>query len=77
MSIKTIHEFDDLSVLIRQLGFLPLLDSPIAGFSAEEMMQMNWLCENVEGEIPPTWKLGDSAKKTVKISGVKDDKEDA
>ncbi len=37
MSIKTIHEFDDLSVLIRQLGFLPLLDSPIAGFSAEEM----------------------------------------
>lgn len=37
MSIKTIHEFDDLSGLIRQLGFLPLLDSPIAGFSAEEM----------------------------------------
>ena len=37
MPIKTIHEFDDLSVLIRQLGFLPLLDSPIAGFSAEEM----------------------------------------
>lgn len=37
MSIKTIHEFDDLSGLIRQLGFLPLLDNPVAGFSAEEM----------------------------------------
>lgn len=47
------------------------------GLTSEEIIRMDWLCDNVEGEIPPTWKLGDSAKKTVKISGVKDDKEEA
>ena len=39
-----------------------------------EIVSMDWLCDNVVGEIPPAWTLGDSAKKTVKISGVKEDK---
>lgn len=37
INAMTIHEFDDLTALIQQLGFLPLLDNPVAGFSAEEM----------------------------------------
>ncbi len=42
--------------------------------TSEEIVRMDWLNDNVEGEIPPTWKLGERAKKTVKISGVKEDK---
>ena len=37
MRFKTIREFDDLSGLIRQIGFLPLLGNPVAGFSADEI----------------------------------------
>ena len=33
---------------------------------------MDWLWDNVDGEIPDTWELVDSIKKTVKVSGVKE-----
>lgn len=32
-----IHEFEDLTALIREVGFLPLLENPVHGFSAEEI----------------------------------------
>ena len=34
----TIHSQIELMELIQQVGFLPLLDSGISGFSAEEMV---------------------------------------
>ena len=34
---------------------------------------MDWLCDNVDGEIPEMWELDDSIK-TVKVSGVKEKK---
>ena len=36
-----------------------------------EIIKMDWLCDNVIGEIPETWELEDSIVKTVKVSGVK------
>jgi basic membrane lipoprotein Med (substrate-binding protein (PBP1-ABC) superfamily) len=41
------------------------------GLGAEGLMRMDWLCDNVIGEIPETWELDDSIIKTVKVSGVK------
>jgi hypothetical protein len=33
---------------------------------------MDWLCDNVIGDIPDTWELDDSIQQTVKVSGVKE-----
>lgn len=35
-----------------------------------EIIRMDWLCENIEGEIPAIGSLSDEAKATVKVSGV-------
>ena len=37
----------------------------------EEILSINWLNENVDGEIPPAWEMNDSAKKSVSVAGVK------
>jgi basic membrane lipoprotein Med (substrate-binding protein (PBP1-ABC) superfamily) len=37
----------------------------------EEILSINWLNENVDGEIPPAWEMKDSAKKSVSVAGVK------
>ena len=47
-------------------------DSPT--LSDREIITMDWLCDNIIGEIPETWELDDSIKKTVKVSGVKEKK---
>ena len=39
--------------------------------SSLDIIKMDWLCENIEGEIPAMDSLTDEAKKTVKVSGVK------
>ena len=40
----------------------------------KEIITMDWLCDNVIGEIPETRELDDKVKKTVKVSGVKEKK---
>lgn len=39
--------------------------------SSLDIIKMDWLCKNIEGEIPAMDSLTDEAKKTVKVSGVK------
>ena len=41
--------------------------------SAEEIITMDWLNENVIGELPAAWQFPDSARGTLKISGVKEE----
>lgn len=53
-----------------QTGILKGADSP--ALTDKEIITMDWLCDNVVGEIPDTWELDDSIKKTVKVSGVKE-----
>lgn len=43
-----------------------------APLTDKEIITMDWLCDNVDGEIPDTWELEDDIKKTVKVSGVKE-----
>ena len=52
-----------------QNGILKEAGSP--ALSDKEIIKMDWLCDNVIGEIPETWELDDSIIKTVKVSGVK------
>ena len=40
--------------------------------TSDEIIRMDWLNDNVLGEIPPSWKLPDSAKKALEIVGVKE-----
>ena len=42
-----------------------------ARLTYEEILSINWLNENVEGEIPPTWEMNENAKKSVSVAGVK------
>ncbi len=42
-----------------------------ARLTFEEILQINWLNENVDGVIPAAWEMKDSAKKTVSVAGVK------
>ena len=55
-----------------QTGILKGPDSP--ALSDKEIITMDWLCDNIIGEIPETWELDESIKKTVKVSGVKEKK---
>ena len=55
-----------------QTGMLKGPDSPT--LSDREIITMDWLCDNIIGEIPETWELDDSIKKTVKATGVKENK---
>ena len=55
-----------------QEGLLKGPDTP--PLSDKEIITMDWLCDNVIGEIPQTQDLEDSIKKTVKVSGVKEKK---
>ena len=52
-----------------QNGILKEAGSP--ALTDKEIIKMDWLCDNVIGEIPETWELDDSIIKTVKVSGVK------
>ena len=52
-----------------QTGILKGAGSP--ALTDKEIITMDWLCDNVIGEIPETWELYDSIVKTVKVSGVK------
>ena len=48
----------------------------ITALTPEEIMSMDWLCENVDGEIPTIEQLTPPAQELVKIQGVlKEDKE--
>ena len=52
-----------------QTGTLKEAGSP--ALTDKEIITMDWLCDNVIGEIPETWELDDTIVKTVKVSGVK------
>ena len=52
-----------------QTGTLKGAGSP--ALTDKEIIKMDWLCDNVIGEIPETWELDDTIVKTVKVSGVK------
>lgn len=53
-----------------QNGILQGPDSP--ALTDKEIITMDWLCDNVIGDIPDTWELDDSIQQTVKVSGVKE-----
>ena len=53
-----------------QEGILKGPDTP--SLTDREIIEMDWLCDNVIGEIPKLSELDDQIKKTVKISGVKE-----
>ncbi len=53
-----------------QSGILKGPDTP--PLTDKEIITMDWLCDNIDGEIPDTWELADDIKKTVKVSGVKE-----
>ena len=55
-----------------QEGVLKGPDTP--PLSDKEIITMDWLCDNIIGEIPQLRDLEDSVKKTVKVSGVKEKK---
>ena len=40
--------------------------------SSDDIIRMDWLNDNIIGEIPPSWKLSESIRKTIEISGVKE-----
>ena len=40
--------------------------------SVDEIISMNWLNDNVVGEIPSSEELGGSAKQIISVSGVKE-----
>ena len=63
-----IHPFE--GEIHTQSGILKGADTP--PLSDKEIITMDWLYDNVEGEIPETWELEESIKKTVKVSGVKE-----
>jgi basic membrane lipoprotein Med (substrate-binding protein (PBP1-ABC) superfamily) len=42
-----------------------------ATLTSKEIITMNWLNENVIGEIPDDWTLTDEGRQTVKVSGIK------
>ncbi|HAB94076.1 MAG TPA: BMP family ABC transporter substrate-binding protein [Lachnospiraceae bacterium] len=52
-----------------QNGLLKGPDTP--SLSDKEIITMDWLCDNVDGEIPAIGDLEESIKETVKVSGVK------
>ena len=41
----------------------------------EEIMKMNWLVANIEGDIPEIEELKDEAKAIVELKGVAEDEE--
>lgn len=41
------------------------------GFSPEELIQMDWLADNIIGTIPETWSMKDESVPLVKVSGIK------
>lgn len=63
-----IHPFE--GEIHTQSGILQGPDAP--PLTDKEIITMDWLWDNVDGEIPDTWELVDSIKKTVKVSGVKE-----
>ena len=76
MSLKRIIATDAASPfegeIHTQTGVLKGPDSP--ALNDKEIIKMDWLCDNIIGEIPETWELDESIKKTVKVSGVKEKK---
>lgn len=44
-----------------------------ADLSPEDIMKMNWLVENIEGDIPEIDELKDEAKSIVELKGISDD----
>ena len=63
-----VHPFE--GEIHTQSGILQGPDAP--PLTDKEIVTMDWLWDNVDGEIPDTWELVDSIKKTVKVSGVKE-----
>jgi basic membrane lipoprotein Med (substrate-binding protein (PBP1-ABC) superfamily) len=60
------------SPLVSQKGTVLAGDG--AALSTEEIITMDWLCENVVGEIPAVRALKEDAKETVSVSGVRETK---
>lgn len=62
-------EFNPFSgILYSQNGVVQ--DDPARSLSPEEIIKMNWLAENVVGEIPKEWELQDTAKPVVSKQGL-------
>lgn len=56
-------------VLKSQDGWIRKADEPL--LTSKDIIMMNWLNENIIGEIPETETLNEEAKATVSVSGVK------
>ena len=53
-----------------QSGIVKTADDP--DLTTDEIITMDWLCDNVIGEIPEARSLSDEAKSAVKVSGVEE-----
>lgn len=60
-----------MGVIKAQGGVIKNADG--ANMSPEDIMKMNWLVENIEGEIPEINELKDEAKSIVELKGVSDE----
>ena len=49
---------------------LPLSQRPFSGFSPEEILAMDWLCDNVDGSLPPFEQLRPESRDTVRALGL-------
>ena len=56
-----------------QTGIIKKEDDP--DLTPEEIITMDWLCENVVGEIPAAEGLSEEAKNTIRVSGVEEKSE--
>ncbi len=63
---NTFHPFD--GELRSREGVMHAIDA--GPLTNEEMITMNWLNDNVTGEVPPAEKLTDAGKNAVRISGL-------
>ena len=62
-------EFNPFSgILYSQNGIVQ--SDPSGSLSPEEIITMNWLCDNVIGTIPKSWQLNDQARPVTLQQGV-------
>lgn len=66
------NEFAPFTGVIKAQGGIIKNESG-ANMSPEDIMKMNWLVENIEGEIPEIDELKDEAKSIVELKGVSDE----
>ena len=71
MSDNEFSPFED--VIVAQGGIIK--NESGSKMTPEEIMKMNWLVENIDGDIPEIGELKEEAKSIVELKGVSEDEE--